>query len=240
MGSHSQAITYAAFYVVFRLLQYLATPRISGNPEDRGVPGSPNNSLAAWVTFAGAAVPWRMPTAASTRMARTLAERLIAEASDEVEDMIAKGTIKEMGHAARRRVRRAQLLAYVTCTALTDVLRPLCLAPGVAEAKGSGGPGSLCICALHFPGWEGFTGVEQALSLALRIAQHANPANVLCMNMVIATIEVCFHSHSSAHHFGACGQDLAHDCSSSSCLVNGVINAVCPTSCLCHLHGAHR
>jgi hypothetical protein len=132
-----------------------------------------------------------MPTAAGTSTARALAERLVAEASAEVEAMIANGSIQEMGHAARRRLRRAQLLAYVSCTALTDVLRPLSLAPGVAETKGSGGEGSLCICALHYPGWDGFTGVEQALNLALRIAHHANPANVLCMNMVIATIEVC-------------------------------------------------
>jgi hypothetical protein len=175
-------------------MQHSSTPKISGDAECKAIPGSPSNAIAAWISFAGTDVHWTLPTAAGTRTARALAERAIADASAEVEVMISSGAIRDMGHASRRRLRRAQLLAYVTLCCLQDVLPPFCLAPGVAEAKGSEGEGALCICSMRFSGWENYTGLEQTLDLALRIAQHADPANVHCMTMVIAMIEVRFEA----------------------------------------------
>ena len=194
MGSHSRAISYAAFTTLCKLLSHLAVPcvRFEAVRAD-AMPGIPNKGVARWVPCSykdAHPVPWQMPTAEGTALARSLAERAIAECTAEADAMIADGSIREVGHGPRKRLRRAQLLGYCAAGIVTDVAPPVSLKAGAPEARAAGGPEALCICDVQLPGWEGFKGLEDALAATLRVAAHADPANVHCMGMVISTIDV--------------------------------------------------
>lgn len=200
LGSHSKAISQTALSLLYRFVRVLAVPNIRysdvGTPP---IPGSVHGAVAHWVSYSylpkhANPVPWRHPTVGEVRSARAFAERAVLEACSEVACMVCDGSIADSGHEPRRRLRRAQLMAYAASSSLLSVLPPVSLTEGAAESKASGGAGSIAVCDVEAQGWQGCRVAYDVLEMALRVAAHTDSANVDSLNMCITMIEARSHA----------------------------------------------
>lgn len=196
IGSHSKAVAHAAISPHLRLLSRLAVSRpqyhLVATP---AIPGSLDEAVAEWVPLhycgrAALRLPWTTPTRASTATARALAERGVSDAASEVRAMVADGSIADSGHAARRRLRRAQLLGYACVSAVLSVMPGVTLTAEAIERRGCDGDSSVALFDVTAPGWEGCTIAEQLLESALLVATHVDPVNVYALSLVMSAVEV--------------------------------------------------
>jgi hypothetical protein len=195
LGSQSKAISHTALSLLYRFLRVLAVPNILYcDVKTPAIPGSVHGAVVHWVSYSyfpkhPNPVPWRLPTDGEVRSARHFAEQAVAEACSEIDRMVSDGSIADSGHEPRRRLRRAQLMAYAASSSLLSVLLPISLAEGAAKSKASGGADSIAVCDVEAEGWVGCRVVPDVLEMALRVAAHTDSANVDSLNMCITMIE---------------------------------------------------
>ena len=116
---------------------------------------------------------WHNPTAEEVKLARHLAEDMVARCKAEVEELIANGAIADSNRAPRLKLRRLQCMLGAVLMGLEDVLPALDINPDVVTYTCSTVPAnSVALCDVPVPGWEGCSILADVTKISLMIAQH--------------------------------------------------------------------
>ena len=175
--------------------------------------GTIDNAVARWPARDGTdapALPWSNPTAEHVAASRALIERATADMRSELQEMVADGSIAQMGHAPKLRLRRILLLLSSVQSCITWVGPEDRVAAGAQDGpSGHADPSvdSINIVADSATqrGFRGCAASEECLEAALLVAQQADSGNTWALSVALAMIEV------RAASWSCCQFHVRHD-----------------------------